>query len=703
MRKRLGIWLCLLLTLATSSRAQINTDHMMMVGRNALYFNDYVLSIQYFNQVINAKPYLYQPYFFRGLAKFYLDDYTGADLDCTAAIERNPFVVDCYQVRGLARIHLERYDEAIADYRQALEYDPENPGLWHNLALCYGQKKDYEAAIGVLDTLHRTVPSYNAALTMRAQAHMQQNDTVAALADIAESLSRNKYDPDVYAMRAIVSLQQERYADAEEDLTTAIRLQPVSSYYINRALARWHQQKLRDAMSDYDIAIDMEPNSFLGHFNRGLMRAQVGDDNRAIEDFDVVIEQEPDNSIALLNRGMLRTKVGEWEGAEEDFTAILEDYPKFIMGYEYRAEIRRKLGKRKLAEEDELKVLRAQLKNFGGGTTTNEDVDENDNEDSDDNEGGGTRRKSDRDLKKYKRMVVADEDVSLDGNSYATDYRGRVQNRNIYVELLPLYVLTYYEKESQVARAIHNHHDLDQLNRSGDLPLPLLLTCSEQALDEDRIEFHFADINERSSDIANRSSLADDGPLSPIASTHLADAWFARGLDFYLSQDLISAIADFSGAIATDGSMWPAYLNRAVARFKQVLIEESEQQQSLDNVTSLSNTTNRNAVQESSFNTQIGSMQLIIADLSKVIDLAPDFPYAYYNRGNVNARMRDYHAAINDYNEAIRLDANFAEAYYNRGLTQIYLGRHEAGIADLSKAGELGLYTAYNLIKRFRQ
>ena len=34
--------------------AQINTDRVMAIGRNALYFEDYVLSIQYFNQVINA-------------------------------------------------------------------------------------------------------------------------------------------------------------------------------------------------------------------------------------------------------------------------------------------------------------------------------------------------------------------------------------------------------------------------------------------------------------------------------------------------------------------------------------------------------------------------------------------------------------------------------------------------------------------------
>ena len=48
--------------------AQINTDRVMLMGRNALYYEDYVLAIQRFNMVINAKPWLGEPYFFRGLA-----------------------------------------------------------------------------------------------------------------------------------------------------------------------------------------------------------------------------------------------------------------------------------------------------------------------------------------------------------------------------------------------------------------------------------------------------------------------------------------------------------------------------------------------------------------------------------------------------------------------------------------------------------
>lgn len=61
--------LAALLLFPTFAYAQINTDRVMMIARNALYFEDYVLSIQYFNQVINAKPYLYEPYFSGDLPK----------------------------------------------------------------------------------------------------------------------------------------------------------------------------------------------------------------------------------------------------------------------------------------------------------------------------------------------------------------------------------------------------------------------------------------------------------------------------------------------------------------------------------------------------------------------------------------------------------------------------------------------------------
>ena len=677
---RRTILLCLLLGGALLSKAQVNTDHMMRVGRNALYYSDYVLSIQYFNQVVNAKPYLYEPYFFRGLAKFYLDDFTGAEVDCSAAILRNPFVVDCYQLRGLARVNQAKYAEAIGDYRNALHHAPDNEGLWHNLALCYANLKEYDAAVGVLDTIVRIMPGYAPALNMRAQVHIQQEDTVAALADLEASLKINKYDSDVYATRALLYVQQERYEEAEDDLTYAIHLNPKSNYYINRALTRYYRQELRGAMSDYDLALDLDPHNVLGHYNRGLLRTQVGDDNRAIEDFNVVIEHEPDKTMAVFNRALLLAQTGDFEGAEADLDRVLEEYPKFLYGYQCRADARRKLGNLKEAEQDELVVLRAQMEEQNRLLAGKKgDEDENEDENEGENENDNTRKKSDKNIKKYRRLVVADDAVS--DNEFSSAYRGKVQNRNIYVSLQPLFALTYYNREGEVGHSIHYHRYLESIKRSGELPLPLLVTASEQALNEEQIAYHFKDIDEQTAKFTGEREEA----------IH----YFARGIDFYLVQDFEAAINDFTQAIIADGTLWLSYYARAVVRYKQVEMQRADGQ----------------GGGEQSFSTptdfmvdaRLNDYQLILADLNKSVDLAPDFAYTYYNRGNVLSYLKDYRSAIVSYNEAIALEPTLAEAYYNRGLTYIYLGENARGVADLSKAGELGLYSAYNLIKRFAE
>ena len=91
---------------------------------------------------------------------------------------------------------------------------------------------------------------------------------------------------------------------------------------------------------------------------------------------------------------------------------------------------------------------------------------------------------------------------------------------------------------------------------------------------------------------------------------------------------------------------------------------------------------------------------MVLHDYDMAIALAPDFAYNYYNRANVRCSRQDFKAAVADYTAAIERNPDFAEAYYNRGLVYIYLGQNDEGIADLSKAGELGVVSAYNIIKR---
>lgn len=677
-----------LLAFSLSLQAQINTERVMIIARNALYFEDYVLSIQYFNQVINAKPYLYEPYFFRGLAKVNLDDYQGAESDCTEALNRNPFVVGAYQIRGIARIRQNNFDGAIEDYRSALKYDPENLTLWHNMSLCHINKEDYEAALDDLNQLLAISPRYSKAYLMRGDVRLKQKDTISAISDFDYAIKLDKYDSEGYSSRGIVRLQQSKYADAEKDFDQAIHLSARNAnLYINRALARFHQKNLRGAMSDYDLALDIDPHNFLGHYNRGLLRSQVGDDNRAIEDFDYVLTVEPDNMMATFNRGVLRSQTGDYRGAIEDYSKVLHEYPNFELGYRYRSDARKKIGDKKGAEHDANMLTRMELDRLNrrhSGLMNNNKVDEEGQTEPKDStaissSAEKTRKKSDRNMNNYRKLVIADD--SDPTTSYSNSFRGRIQNKNVAIKLEPMFALNYYERLSEVKRTVHYHKFVDELNYSKKLPRPLHITNMEAPLTENQAKFHFALIDTHSASLEEKN---DNAMLR-----------FIRGMDFYLVQDFTSAVDDFTKAILVDDSFFPAYFMRALVRCKQLEYMKAEASVISNSGASSSLMDGKNSEQASV------DYEIIRADLDAVIRIAPDFVYAYYNRGNVSASLNDYRSALADYNKALELNPSFGEAYYNRGLTQIYLGNNKQGVSDLSKAGELGIVSSYNILKRF--
>ena len=648
--------------LPLSASGQINTDRMMLMGRNALYYEDYVLSIRRFNMVISAKPYLPEPYFFRGLAKFYLEDYTGAEEDCSAAIERNPFLPDNYELRGLCRINLERYADAAADYSKLLEIEPKNESALHNSALCYLQLEEYGKALECIDRMLQYWPKKASLHTLKAQAYFAQKDTVAAMESVDRALEINPYEGQAWNMRAAVYSRRGEYKLAEEALDNTIRQMPrEAAHYINRALARYHQRNLRGAMADYDTALELDSANYIGHFNRGLLRAQVGDDNRAIEDFNFVLKLEPDNMIALFNRALMLGNTGDLQGAIRDINAVIKEFPDFWTGYQFRAEIRRKMGDTKGAELDEFKVLKAQMdKRYGGKTSQSTK---------------STRKVSDRTMEDYDKLVEADTSED-EAPVYESEYRGKVQNRRTELVPEPALVLSYYTSQSGFQRRIYNE-ELEQTNRQGVLPARLVLTHGEATLDEEQVQRHFSSIQ----------ALTEKITLQP------ENAWlyFARSVDEYLVQDFEKDLADADRAVELDSTNLLAYYMRVQIRMKEQIAQEAraEKTQSAED----------KKWEAEGLRTEY---QAALADCDRILSVDSTFAGCHYNKGNIFLRMKLWPEAIAAYTEAIRDHEDYAEAYYNRGVAYILSGDHASAIPDLSRAGELGLYKAYNLIKRYR-
>ena len=633
--------------------AQYNIDRLITVGRSALYYEDYVLAIQYFNQAISAKPYLYEPWFFRSVAKYYLDDFAGAESDCSEAIQRNPYVTSLYELRGLCRIQQKNYVEAAKDYTFALRYDPENRNLWHNRVLCRLHAQAYDTALAEIDTILTRWSRHAPAYAMQADVYMQQKDTAKAITSLEKSIEIDPYDGQTWAARSIISLSREEWKEAEDYLDKAIRLLPKNgSNYINRALARYNQNNLRGAMSDYDVALDLEPNNFLGHYNRGLLRSEVGDDNRAITDFDFVLKLEPDNLLALYNRAVLLDRTGDLRGAIRDYSKVIDEYPNFWVGLESRASCYRRLGMTKQAEHDENTVYRAQLMKHFFGTQPKLSKKQ-------------MRKRSDEDLEKYNQLVVADEQ-ELE-HDYQNEYRGKVQHRKVDMELQPMFGLSFEPMRSDVKSYVAFDRDVDALNQQLS-ERTIYINNTRQTLSDKQSSQYFNYIDTLTARIARSNDTREAVQMLLL-----------RSLAFTAISNYEAAVDELSTYLQIDSLSVPALWQRAVCQSKINEFKASE-----------------------GTNIDLPTAS-VLADLNHALQLAPQNAFLYYNRGNVYAMRKEYSRAISDYTTALKTDGLLAEAYFNRGLCHIYAGQQEAGVQDLSKAGELGLYQAYSIIKKYRK
>lgn len=670
--------------------AQVNTDRVMMIGKNALYFEDYVLSIQYFNQVITAKPYLADPYYFRAVAKFMLDDFQGAEEDATDCLVRNPYYTAAYQLRGAARQNREKYEEAATDYQRSLEFYPEDRLTLVNMGIVNIEMKQYDIAEKFFDVLLRRFPDYTPGYLARSHMYIQMEDTTMAMADLNMAIEKDPYTAQSFAARGLLYFQQGDYNNSLADMDEAIRLDPYyEGNFINRGLVKYHLNDLRGAMADYDRVIEMDENNLIARFNRGLLRAQVADNNRAIRDFDKVIELDPENTIAYLNRAMLHNEIGDKSGALSDLNVVLDEHPDFFTGYYMRSQLKRELNDLRGAEQDYMLAKAEESKARKVATEDPEPF----KQARERTESKDTREQADRDIDKFNLLVVADKGES-EKTQYQRQSRGRVQNVSAPIESEPRFVLTYYERDFEVRRPVYFSDLMNQANRELGLAWLLKVTNRDAPLNEFQIQTHFRSID-------NYSARIDREPED-------ASLYFGRGMDFMLIQDYENALKDIRRAVDLDPNLLLAHFAWAVIRTKQVEYDRLQSEPIMMDknmgidlpVPAGKGIGSKPKLPEISVKSI--EYEEILREYETIIRLDPDFMYAYYNRAEIFTLEKDYRAAIDDYTRAIKIEPQFAEAYFNRGIARLSIGETQNGLDDLRKAGELGIVQAYSIIKRMQ-
>lgn len=697
---------------ALAITAQINVEAVTQVGRNALYFEDYVLSIRYFNKAIEARPYLAEPYFLRALAKYNLDDVRGAEIDASAAIERNPFIPDAYELRGISRHALGNLAGAISDYRSLLKIMPENKPVLFNLALALEETGDLNGADSTFTHLLTVAPRYDSGYLGRARLMLARGDTVAAMNDTRKALELNDNNINAHTMMAELCRAAGDTASLAEGLRhaeRAIRLSPNNpGLYVNRAFFRHQMDDYQGAMDDYDYALSLDPSNYVALYNRALLRQEVADYNRAIADLNRVIALKGTDYRALFNRAIVYKELGYLKEALADADAVVAAFPELAAAYFLRYDIRMAMRDPK-ADDDRVKSLalagRPVSRNRYGASVPvpaspapqpGAQTAESDTPDAAARQSDAADTSTDffsiLSVDEESQDVVAsrftslltmqdDADRPMDPGS-AKSIRGRVQDRRDNVELQPMFVLSYFTSPTELKPSGDYIKEVAELNGTRAIRFGIQVTNREPVLDDDEdIQRHFRSVEYYNSYIATHTPRAVD--------------FFARGMDLATLRDYEAAMVDFSRAIKLSPDFTLAYLMRAVCRLRA--LESASDPDAPAPITA----PGRPAVSSM----QIGlprDMELrdVLADLDSVVSLSPSMAIAQYNRGIVLSMLDDRRGALNAFSRAIELKPDFGEAFYNRGYMYLLDGDKQRGIADLSHAGELGIVEAYSLLKR---
>lgn len=671
-----------LLSLLWGAKAQLDVERVMIIGQNALYFKDYIVSIGYFNQVIEVRPWMAEPYFHRAVSKYMLGDYRGAELDASLALERNAFISRAYVLRGVVRQALGEYKGAITDLKHSLYLAPDDADIAFNLAAAQLSDKQYNAADTTISTLIKRHPKHAIAHLLRADILLNQQDTLQATEELNRSLALDSTQAQAYAFRAMLASKKENYKSALLDLNRALQLAPSDkNNYINRGLTRYQLNDYVGAIEDYTAAINLAPSDPVARYNRALLRATVGDANNALEDLAVVLEVQPNNYMALYNRGLLSLEVGDFRTALKSFDKVLSKYPNFQMGLLARADAKRGLGDAAGADRDSWQAYQQQKKQIKKKASSTSK---------------STRSETEEAIERYNELVETSLSASTMGGTTTLpqSLRGRVQDAEVAIVPFGTFSLNYYHATPQpgIPPRVYYSQEVTSYNEAHPTQTPRLLVApSNRILD-----------SVATTELRQSLSALDAQPKEE------ANFYLRRGITSLLLIDFDRAIDDFDHALSLDKKNPLAYFVRSAAWLRRLEVRQhttlttpspSAPSQEKHNGLGISIPTKKEQTSPS-----LRGMDTVLDDLDKAIELAPKFAYAYYNRAIVYLALGQKEKALEDYSQAITLGGTLLpEAYFNRGLLFLSMGQKDKAIADLSLAGEQGIFQAYNIIKRIQE
>lgn len=235
----------------------------------------------------------------------------------------------CYYYLGLCHIEIEDYPLAISYFDSALVHSENNPDILTSRALAKEKSGEYVLAIAdykkalEIDPYH-ILAKYN--LSLLVANHYSEMNLKDSLTKIISNEPIVSYP---FAQRGFLNFNQNRYKEALDDFSIALKLEPDNSeYLLNRARTYIKLNELEKADKDLTSALELDPSNGQVYFNLAVIAHKKSQLKKAIELLDLAIFYYPEYKMAYVNRAIAYHSLEESAKACKDLRKAID------LGYE---------------------------------------------------------------------------------------------------------------------------------------------------------------------------------------------------------------------------------------------------------------------------------------------------------------------------------------------------------------------------------
>jgi tetratricopeptide (TPR) repeat protein len=621
------------------SQAQVNHRAFLEQARFELSEERYVDALLSLNTAISVRPDVFESWFLRGVAKYNLNDFAGAEGDFSEALRQHPMHIRSYHYRGLTRLQLANYHDAMQDFRKALNFDPYDAGLRLSLGdalLNINRPQDALTEFGMALTIQ---PRNAEAWTKMAMAKRNLGRNDEAIADLSQALQYNYFSLEARLRLAMLKAEAGQRAEALIEFAILGRIHPdAPMVFFQQALVQLELGDTTAALQSLERVNQLEPANTLSIYNRALINSQLKNYSQAIELFGKVLERQPTHILSWFNMGVAQLKLKAYKESETSFSRAIALFPGFVAAWLSRAEARQEIGNQKGASKDRETAARLIDEHYQPEVP------------------GSPFR---NDTLWFNKIMRLESEFVGPGLTGLPQF---AQQETVPFGPFMVVVMKRGNESGLKRDAFSSALDL---NFEQDIVFGFMLA--------EQIEF---------------ASLLDSTATQYTQQPDLAS--FCDALDEVKHGNYFNAIHSFS-TIDTQSVLYEAArLNLAIVYY---LIEARK----ADEVTIASTTatpqikTSGNAI----------NLESAIDELKNLRNQNSLNAKLHHNMGFLFLRAGQYHPAIDAFGDALDIEPALGESWFNRALVLLFLSEYRLACYDLSKAGEQGIIQAYPLIRRY--